>query len=395
MFKINSVKYKAILKAVSLVLVFIFALSSLCACSSSTDEKKVVGKVGNFEVCYDELYFLASSYKLGLEAKYGEYSALSASDAKKFDDELRELVYTNIVTNYAILSLCETEDLTIENSDLDDRIDEYVDNLVESEFEGKKKNYKENLKEYGLTDRYVRFTAAVDLLYSDLLAELLEDGKIEDDNDKIKEIVEKEFVRTWHIMISNDAGEDVEANRAKAEEALSKLSDGSMTMYKLIGSQYNEDFSIGDLDGLYFTHGSKTKEYEDAAFALEVNEVSEVIEASVTNANGENVTGFYIIQRLALEDKYITDNLPALKEQYHDSVIYSMLEKEREELEFKPNELGKSLDLGDLEAPISVAATVKLVVIISACVLLAGGIAAVVIVIVKKKKNKKALTVKK
>ena len=394
MLKLGSVKYRAILKAVSLALVFIFALSSLCACSSSTDEKKVVGKVGDFEVCYDELYFLASSYKLGLEAKYGEYSSLGETDAKKFNDELRELVYTNIVTNYAILSLCAKEDLTIDNSDLDDRVDDYMDKTIESEFGGKSE-YKANLKEYGLTDRYVRFTAAVDLLYSDLLAELLEDGKIEDDNDKITDMIKTEFVRTWHIMISNDAGEDVAANRAKAEEALSKLRDGSMTMYKLIGSAYNEDFSIGDLDGLYFTHGSKTEEYEAAAYALEVGEFSEVIEAPVTNANGENVTGFYIIQRLELEDKYITNNLPVLKEQYHDSVMYSMVEAEREALEFVPNDFGKSLDLAALEAPISVAATVKLIVVISVCVLLAGVAAMVVVVIVKKKKNKKALAVKK
>lgn len=394
MLKLGSVKYKAILKAVSLVLVFIFALSSLCACSSSTDEKKVVGKVGDFEVCYDELYFLASSYRLGLEAKYGEYASLGEADAKKFNDELRELVYTNIVTNYAILSLCAKEDLTIDNSDLDDRVDDYMDKTIESEFGGKSE-YKANLKEYGLTDRYVRFTAAVDLLYSDLLAELLEDGKIEDDNDKITDMIKTEFVRTWHIMISNDAGEDVAANRAKAEEALAKLRDGSMTMYKLIGSAYNEDFSIGDLDGLYFTHGSKTEEYEAAAYALEVGEFSEVIEAPVTNANGENVTGFYIIQRLELEDKYITNNLPVLKEQYHDSVMYSMVEDERKTLEFVPNELGKSLDLAALEAPVSVAATVKLIVVISVCVLLAGVAAMVVVVIVKKKKNKKALAVKK
>ena len=394
MLKFGSVKYKAIMKAVSLALVFVFALSSLCACSSSTDEKKVVGKVGDFDVCYDELYFLASSYKLGLETKYGEYSSLGAPDAKKFADELRELVYTNIVTNYAILSLCAKEDLSIENKDLDDRVDDYINKMIESEFDSKSE-YKANMKEYGLTDRYVRFTAAVDLLYSDLLAELLEDGKIEDDNDKITDLIKNEFVRTWHVMISNDAGEDVEANRAKAEEALAKLRDGSMSMYKLIGSAYNEDFSIGDLDGLYFTRGSKTEEYEAAAYALEVGEVSEVIEAPATNANGESVTGFYIIQRLELEDTYITNNLPTLKEQYHDSVMYSMVEAEREALEFVPNDFGKSLDLTALEAPISVAATVRVIVIIVICVVLAGAATAVVVVIVKKKKNKKALAVKK
>ena len=394
MLKFGSVKYKAIMKAVALALVFVFALSSLCACSSSTDEKKVVGKVGDLEVCYDELYFLASSYKIGLEAKYGEYSSLGEADAKKFTDELRELVYTNIVTNYAILSLCAKEDLSIENKDLDDRVDDYINKMIESEFDSKSE-YKANMKEYGLTDRYVRFTAAVDLLYSDLLAELLEDGKIEDDNDKITDLIKNEFVRTWHIMISNDAGEDVEANRAKAEEALAKLRDGSMSMYKLIGSAYNEDFSIGELDGLYFTRGSKTEEYEAAAYALEVGEVSEVIEAPATNANGESVTGFYIIQRLELEDTYITNNLPTLKEQYHDSVMYSMVEAEREALEFVPNDFGKSLDLAALEAPISIAATVRVIVIIAICVVLAGAATAVVVVIVKKKKNKKALAVKK
>ena len=411
MFKINSMKYKAILKTVSLALVFIFALSSLCACSSSIDEKKVVGKVGDFDVCYDELYFLASSYKLGLEAKYGEYSTLSAADAKKFDDELRELVYTNIVTNYAILSLCETEDLTIENSDLDDRVDDYMDKTIESEFGGKSE-YKKNLKEYGLTDRYVRFTAAVDLLYSDLMIEMLEDKNMEDDEDKLIEMIKEEFIRTLHIMISNDTGEDVEANRAKAEEALSKLRDGSMTMYEVI-KYYSEDLSLVDFDGIYFVqdtyltdeyknspkYGALTKEYETAAFELSVGEISDVIESPVTNANSKNVTGYYIIKRLELEDEYIESNLLALREVYYKSMVYSELNKSldevREELKFVPNELGKSLDLATVEASISVAATVRLVAIISVCVLLAGGITAVVIVIVKKKKNKKALTVKK
>ena len=89
MFNFSFVKYKA----VSLVLVLLFALSALCACSSATDEEKVVGKVGEFDVYYDELYFLASSYKVGLEAKYGEYAKLDAASAKRFDEELRELVY--------------------------------------------------------------------------------------------------------------------------------------------------------------------------------------------------------------------------------------------------------------------------------------------------------------
>ena len=395
MFSFESLKYKTVLKTLSLAFVFIFVISSLCSCSSSTKEDEVVGKVGEYDVCYDEFYFLAASYKEGLEAKYGEYAKLSEADAEKFEGELRELVYSNIVTNYAILSLCAAEDITLDDDGLDKRVDKYIDNLVKSEF-GTKKEYKKDLKENYLTDRYVRFTAAVDLLYSGLLAELLEDGKIEDDDEKIKEIIEKEFVRTWHIMISNDAGEDVEANRAKAEEALAKYRDGSMTMYKLIGSAYNEDISITDLDGLYFTRGSLTEEYEDAAFALEVGEVSDVIEAPATSANGKNVTGFYIIQRLELEDEYIKNNLPVLKEKYQNSVIYSMLEEEREGLEFVPNEFALSLDICALEEPYSPTAVITAVVVSAVCVVFAAAAVAVVwVVVVKKKKNKRALAVKK
>ena len=266
--------------------------------------------------------------------------------------------------------------------------------MIETEF-GSKSEYKKNLKEYGLTDRYVRFTAALDLIYSDLLVKLVDEGKIEDDNDKVAEIIKEEFVRTWHIMVSNDKGESVEDNRAKAEEALSKYRDGSMSMYKLIGSVYNEDLSITDLDGLYFTRGSMAEEYEDAAFALEVGEISDVIEASGVNSSGESVRGFYIIQRLEIEDDYVKNNLPSLKEKYHDAVMYSMLEDERATLKFEPNDFTKSLDLALAEAPATAASALTVAVIVLIVVVLAGGAAAALIIVKKKKSKKAALPAKK
>ena len=388
----ETVKYKRVRRVLSILLACFFVLSSLCSCTSSVDGEKKVGKVGEYEVLYDEFYFLASSYKEGLEAKYGEYEKLGADDVKKFDDELRELVYSNIVTNYAILALCADNGLTLDAEDLDDRVDEYIKNMIESEF-GSKSEYKNNLKEYGLSDRYVRFTAAVDILYSDLLSELLKKGEIEDDEEKVKEIVKKEFVRTWHIMISNDAGEDVEANRAKAEEALAKYRDGSMSMYKLIGSSYNEDLSISDLDGLYFTRGSMTKEYEKAAFELEVGEVSDVFEAPATNAMGETVTGFYVIQRLEIEDEYVEKNLASLMSDYHDSVMYSMLESKRGTLEFEPDEYAKSAGLASLESPSSSSVATIVVFAVITCVAAAG--VAIAVVMILKSKKKKALVQKK
>lgn len=337
---------KQLLRAMSLVLVLAFFAATLASCSS---DMKVVGKVGEYEVYYEELYFLATSYKAGLESVYGAYDALDAETAKKFDDELRELVYSNITTNYAILALCAEHGLTLEDDGLDDRVDEYIDELVTYSFGGKKGEYKRSLKEFGLTDHYVRFTAAVDILYSDLQINLLQTLAIEQDDEKIRQIVKEEFARTWHIMIFNDAGDSVEDNRAKAEEALKKLRDGSMSMYKLIGSSYNEDLSLADLDGIYFARGGIDENYENTAFALEVGEVSDVIEVTATNPQGLTVSAFCIMQRLEIEDEYITEHIEELKQKYVDSVIFAMLEEKKQTLKFAANEFADSLAIATLD----------------------------------------------
>ncbi len=327
-------------RIISLLLVLVFLVMSLSSCAPT--KTKTVGNVGEYEVLYEELYFLAFSYKAGLEAKYGEYEKLDESKAKQFADELRELVYSNIVTNYAILSLCKEEGLTLKSDGLVKRVDDYVEKFIATEFKSDKTAYKDSLKQYGMTEHYFRFVSSVDILYSDLMTKLLENSEVVNDNQKMKDIVKGEFARTWHIAVINDEGESIEQNRAKAEAALAKYRDGSMSMYKLIGSQYNEDISITDLDGVYFARGSMDESYEEAAFALDVGEVSDVIETA---------GAFYVIQRLEIEDAYVEKNLYDLKEKYIGSVIYEKLEKKKTELKFEPNEFAEGLDIASLEEP--------------------------------------------
>ena len=338
-------RFAMYIKMISLTLVCVLLAAAFCSCVNN----RVVGTVGEYEVAYDELRFLANSYKTSLVEKYGEYETLDDETKSKFESELRELVYTNIVTNYAILSLCADEGLTLEDEDLDKRVDEYMDELIEGSFGGSRSDYKASMKMYSLTDRYVKFTVAVDYLYSDLLSKMLESSPVSNDDAKMKEIVKNEFARTWHIAIFNDEGESVEDNKSKAIEALSKLRDGSMTMYKLIGSKYNEDYSITDLDGLYFARGSMNEDYEKVAFGLEVGEISDIVGLSVTRDNGKATTAFYIIQRLEIEDAYLDENIDSLRQEYMNSIIYGMLEERKGELSFEPNKYCEELVLAELK----------------------------------------------
>ncbi len=381
------------LRFCSLLLAGAFTVLTLASCSSapiksSKEEMQVVGTVADREVYYDEFYYLCSSYRKGLVKKFGDYEALSADKKAEFNEELRELVYSNIITNHAILELCEEYGL-VTDGEIEDRVQKYIDNVIEADFGGSRREYKNDLKENELTDRYVRFNVSADLLYSDLLAKMVEDGKIESDQDKLVGIIKNEFVRTWHIMISNDKGEDVSLNRAKAEEALSKYRDGSMSMYKLIGSTYNEDFTLTELDGFYFTHGSMDEAYEKAAYELEIGEVSEVVESIGINAKGESVSCFYVIQRLELDEEYIEKNFDDLAEKYRNSIVYDMLADKKAVLEFVPNDYAKSLELAKIEAPDPDFPVAAVVIGVGASLIAVAGIVVLVCFIIKKKRSSK------
>lgn len=382
------------LKGICLLLALLLVCGTLFGCSSrpikaSEQQLRTVGSVGEYDVAYEELYFLAKSYRDALTVKYGEYSELDADTAKRFDEELRENVYSGIISNYAILTLCDSEGVELDEKELEKRVQKYVDSKIATDFGGSRSEYRKSLKEYGITDSYFRFNAKVDLLYSDLLTSLLQNGKIVEDDAEVMEIIKSEFVRTWHIMISNDEGDDVAANRARAEEALAKYKDGSMKMYQLIGSTYNEDYSLTTLDGFYFTKGSMQKEYEEAAFALEIGEMSDVVESRWVDMNGESRSCFYLIQRLELEDEYINSNFVELESKYRDATVYEMLEGVKEKLSFFPNEYASSLNLTTLEAPRESSSTL-VAVIIAVCALAVVGGAVVLIM-----KNKKSAAIKK
>lgn len=380
-------RYKKILTAVLCVLLASLSVISFSGCESkavkpSKSELTVVGKVGSYDVYYEELYFLINSYRLQLDEKYGDDP--TGEDAVKYEKELRGLVYENVVSNYAILSLCD--DAGLKMSDVEDEIQDYIDSVIADDFGGSRGDYLDSLEEYALTDHYVRFTAGVDILYSDLRTKYLETGVINDDDEYVREYINENFVRTWHVMIANDAGESKEENYNRAEQVLSEL-DGGRSMYSLMGSSYNEDFMMTTTDGYYFTRGSMDENYENAAFALEEGEISGIVEAKGTDRNGDSVDCYFIIQRLKLEDSYIEKNFDTLKNEYYNSIIYGKVNQLQKALEFVPNDYCTSLDFRTAEAPERSLNVTAIVLWSIAGVIVAGGAAAIVAIIVRKKKK--------
>lgn len=366
-------------KIFSALLALTFLLTALASCGaksvtdgvySTEEELRVVGTIGEYEVLYDEYRYVAVSCREMMENKYGKGIWDDETTAKQYEDELREMVMARITANYAVLSLCaqhgyknsltdketvkkvnSTVDLLLYEHAMQNNIEVTVSESSSGELKykyekgGLDKAYehlRRELYDYNLTERVLRLTLGVEYAFEVLINLLTakENVVIYKDQDIEDFMFSDQFICTRHIFIENDKDDDVEANRALANEALEKYRNGEMSMDQLIGSIYNEDVTTV-YEGNYFTHGEMEKVYEDAAFALKEGEVSDVIE-------GEN--GFYIIERKAKSNVYMLSNFETFATQITYAIVNSMVRSHQAELSLELNEFGRSLVLYTIPA---------------------------------------------
>ena len=326
-----------------LVITLPFLLSCEIAPIDPTEEDlAVVGKIGNYEVHYDELRFLVVNFKAELEKKYGEGIWEDPTTAAKYKDELKEMVYDSIVSEYyAALALADqyrpggSAEMLKEDAILD---------AVQAEVEatakelGGKSDYLSWLEENAMTDRLYRFYLAATHCSDELFYILVNDlGIIKDDDKSIKDYMHSDkFLRTNHVYISDTSEKGLAlANRLRAELV---ASDDPANDIILMKGQHCDDYKMTTTHGKYFARytSDMPEEYELAAFDLREGEISEVITTD---------KGYYFIIRLELEEDYLN----AKFDNFKDTILGSEFKKHyvecMENMEFIPNDYGASLDL--------------------------------------------------
>ena len=92
---------------------------SLVSCSNKDKlNRTVVGNVGNYEVYYEELRWMTMQYKDLMAASYGADIWENKDTAEKYREELENAVFSNIISNYAVLTLCDDDMLKINGEKL-------------------------------------------------------------------------------------------------------------------------------------------------------------------------------------------------------------------------------------------------------------------------------------
>ncbi len=316
------------LSAVLLALV-ILGSTLLCSCSykaiePSEEDMTVVGQVGGIDVYLDELRFVTDTYRKLLISRYGE-GIFEGAEKDKYLAMLKELVYTNITANYATLTLCNEAHIGLGEDAVLKKVEEQMLKTVEAL--GGIGAYKKYLKENCLTDRLLRFNTEIDILQNELMYVYIDDIMlIEDDDQKVGDIIMDEFIAIRHIFVSRDT----ENAYDKICAAKARIASGE-SLASLI-PELDEDSDM-NTDGLYILKGYMTDEYESVAFSLDIGESSDIV---------EDQHGYYIIERFEMDFFEVARRFDYLKKLYQTYTFYSIIDQKQAELVFVPTQAGES-----------------------------------------------------
>jgi len=305
---------------------------------STKEETAAVMTIGGYDVPYELYRYVVLNYKA--EYEEGKSSDIWLGESGQLLlDEMNGKVEETLSRMYTTMILCEEYGIGIDDELIVDAVDVQMDAIYEG-YENDYKVYDEAISEYNMTDGVYRFIIRNDVLTEELFNAMLGRGEISTDEDTLRTLFESDaFIRVKQILISADNGNSPEENREKAEELLAKAKSGED--FDELVQKYGQDlYMFNNNDGYYMMKGTYFKEFEDAAFSLEIGEISDVVESSA---------GFSIIRRYEKEDAYLEKNFDDLAQIYFDSVYNTKLEATLAGVKAEPTELYHEYNIFNME----------------------------------------------
>ena len=302
-------------------------LLPLTACSdvrkSTKAERQTVLTIDGFEVPYEQFRYLVCNYMDTYADGKADY--WNEETAALAQDEIFDQCFDTLCSQYATLSLCREYGVDTASGAIDELVETLMAGYI-GQYENEEA-YAAALREGYLNDSVYRFFTTISVCQQELYYAMLKSGVIEQDDEKIYPLLEDDtFIRVKQILIQNDPGEDVEANRKKAEELQARAAAGE-DFDTLVG-KYGEDlYMFNNTDGYYICRGVRYREFEDAAFSLAVGEVSDVIRTPV---------GFSILLRCEKDSAYIDRNRTELCDDYRDACFSQLIENKAASLTAVP-----------------------------------------------------------
>jgi parvulin-like peptidyl-prolyl isomerase len=289
-------------KTIALAVVAILAMGAFTGCIQNTNPAV---RVNDTDMTADEFgYYVYIS-----QSQMIQEAGVSTSDAdaveqyweeetdgkKNIDAALDKAVEdaSNLLVRYNKAIEMGIEFTDEDKADLDAQI------ASMKEQTGGEMGYKNQLAMLGTTAEAFESLYKKNMIVSKLAEKLEADGTLAVDDNAVKDYITNNYVKAQHILFltqDQTTGESFDAatleeKRAKAEATLEKIDAGED--FAALMNELSEDTGLANYpDGYEFTKGEMVPQFEEAAFGLEVNAVSGIVETSY---------GYHIIKRLPFE----------------------------------------------------------------------------------------------
>jgi len=230
------------------------------------------------------------------------YQTLYNSGESFEEEDISNAAYQAILTYYGVEELAKqynVELAALDRKTVLDSLNETITNM------GGKSAYNSFLKAFRLTNNEYK-----KIMYNNYMKTLLttylydaENGIEIPSREVCKSLFEENYICCTHILISTqNCTEQAQYDKAlaKAKDVLARAQAGED--FVALADEFNEDSGQDNKTGYVFTQGQMVTAFEDAAYALEPGEISDIVQTQY---------GYHIIRRNEITDE--------LYESVHDS----------------------------------------------------------------------------
>ncbi|MBO4931049.1 MAG: peptidylprolyl isomerase [Clostridia bacterium] len=280
---------------------------------STKEDLTTVMTVAGHDVPLEMYRYVALNYKNDYESEKSSDIWLGEAGTALMQ-ELNADVEETIVTLYATLAMCEEYGIRADDAYITDSLEITMDAVYE-EYEYDYKAYADAIAQHNMNDSVYRFVLRNELLADELLNAMIERGEIPNDDASVQAVFDSdEFIRVKQILISTE--EDMlfsSGDKMSEEECLAAAEDllaqakGGADFDELVQKKGQDLFMFNNDDGYYFARGYLDQAFEDAAFALDIGEISDVVRTSA---------GYSIIKRYEKDPAYIDKHFDDLRGDY-------------------------------------------------------------------------------
>jgi parvulin-like peptidyl-prolyl isomerase len=256
----------------ALAAAFVLTLA-LAACGGGDDgpadvPADAIAVVGDTPIPKADFDALMSRAQESYESQEREFPAVGTPEYQ----DLQSRAVAFLVQRYRFQAEAEALDIEVAEAEVDERLDQ----IREESFEGDEARFEEALEAEGLTVEQAREEIRAQLLQEKLFEQVTEDVEVSDEDvAAYYEENEEQFTQP----ASRDVRHILVKNKARADEIHAELENGGN--FAQLARRYSQDTGSKKAGGkLPVQQGSTVPPFDEAAFELDTNELSEPVKTT-------------------------------------------------------------------------------------------------------------------